>query len=160
MLVQTKCVSVPLWIRHAIFITTGSLEFTLAVPLRISLFVYCNVKLYSAVSASIHPNSWCFFPYQEYLHVPIRCKNKHRGLLYSAPLLYADSISAWFNQGFSHVFVVYSKPIEIVWCYHLSFYLSHYPIRVMNPVIIAISKWKYLLLLKLKWHLNQLIQPH
>ena len=26
----------------------------------------------------------------------------------------------------------------------LSIYLSHYPIRVMNPSIGAISKWKYL----------------
>ena len=33
------------------------------------------------------------------------------------------------------MFVVYSEPIEIV-----SFYLSHYPIRVMNPSIGAISK--------------------
>ena len=31
-----------------------------------------------------------------------------------------------------------------------SFYLSHYPIRDMNPWISAISKWKYLLLLKLQ----------
>ena len=29
----------------------------------------------------------------------------------------------------SHVFGVYSEPIEIAWQYHLSFYLSHYPIR-------------------------------
>ena len=34
-----------------------------------------------------------------------------------------------------HVFVVYSKPIEIVWQYHLSVYLSYYPIRDMNPSI-------------------------
>ena len=35
---------------------------------------------------------------------------------------------------------------------NLSFYLSHYPIRVMNPSIGTISKWKYLLLMKLWWH--------
>ena len=59
------------------------------------------------------------------------------------------------QSGFSHVFVVYSEPIEIVWRWHLSFYLWHlsfylsdYPIRVMN---LSIIKWKYLLLLKLKW---------
>ena len=52
------------------------------------------------------------------------------------------------QSGFSHVFVVYSEPIEIVGRKRLSFYLSHYPIGVMNPYIIAISKWKYLLLLK------------
>ena len=51
--------------------------------------------------------------------------------------------------GFSHVFGVYSEPIEIVWRWHLSFYLSHYPIRDMNPLIGANSKWKYLLVLKL-----------
>ena len=45
------------------------------------------------------------------------------------------------------MFVVYSEPIEIVWRQHLSFNLSHYPIRVMNPSIGAIGKWKYLLLL-------------
>ena len=50
------------------------------------------------------------------------------------------------QSGFcSHVFVVYSEPIS-----HPSFYLSHYPIRVMNPSIGALSKWKYLLLLKLQ----------
>ena len=49
-----------------------------------------------------------------------------------------------------NVFVAYSEPIEIVWWKHLSFYLSHYPIRVMNPSIGAIGKWRYLLLLKLK----------
>ncbi len=43
------------------------------------------------------------------------------------------------------MFVVYSEPIEIV---SSTFY---YPIRVMNPSIGAISKWKYLLLLKLWW---------
>ena len=43
----------------------------------------------------------------------------------------------------------HSEPIAIVWRYHLSFYLSHYPIRVMNSSIDAINKWKYLLLLKL-----------
>ena len=32
---------------------------------------------------------------------------------------------------------------------YLSFYLSHYPIRVMNSSIGANCKWKYLLLLKL-----------
>ena len=47
------------------------------------------------------------------------------------------------------MFVVYSEPIEIAWLEHLSFYLSHYPIRDMNPLIDAITKWKYLLLLKL-----------
>ena len=46
-------------------------------------------------------------------------------------------------------FDVYSVPIEIVW--RLAFYLYHYPIRVMNPSIGAISKWKYLLLLKRWW---------
>ena len=54
------------------------------------------------------------------------------------------------QSGFSHVSVVYSEPIEIEWRKDLSFYLSHYPIRVMNPSIGAISKWKYLLLMKLK----------
>ena len=33
------------------------------------------------------------------------------------------------QSGMSHVFVVYSEPIEIAWQYHLSFYLSYYPIR-------------------------------
>ena len=42
---------------------------------------------------------------------------------------------------FSHVFVVYSEPIEILWREHLSFYLYHYPIRDMNPSIGAISRW-------------------
>ena len=37
---------------------------------------------------------------------------------------------------------------NIVWRKHLSFYLFHYPIRVMNLYIGAISKWKYILLLK------------
>ena len=55
------------------------------------------------------------------------------------------------QSGFSHVSVVYSEPIEIEWRKDLSFYLSHYPIRVMNPSIGAISKWTYLLLMKLKW---------
>ena len=64
-------------------------------------------------------------------------------------LLYAESIEPLIQSGFSHVFGVYSEPIETVWRLHLSFYLSHYPIRVMNPLIGAISKWKYLLLLKL-----------
>ena len=36
-------------------------------------------------------------------------------------------------------FVVYSEPIEIVWRYHLSLYLSHYPIRDVNPSISAIN---------------------
>ena len=58
------------------------------------------------------------------------------------------------QSGFSHVFVVYSEPIEIVWRKHLSFYLSHHPIRVMNPLIGAISKWEYVLLLKLWWKVN------
>ena len=40
------------------------------------------------------------------------------------------------------MFDVYSEPIEIVWRLHLSFYLSYYPIRVKNPSIGAISKWK------------------
>ena len=30
---------------------------------------------------------------------------------------------------FSHVFGVHSEPIEIAWQHHLSFYLSHHPIR-------------------------------
>ena len=37
---------------------------------------------------------------------------------------------------------------EIVRRKHISLYLSYYPIRDMNPSIGAISKWKYLLLLK------------
>ena len=44
-----------------------------------------------------------------------------------------------------------------------SFYLSHYPIRDMNPWISAISKWKYLLLLKLQCYssmLNRTFQSH
>ena len=40
-----------------------------------------------------------------------------------------------FQSGFSHVFDVYSEPIEIVWQYHL----SHYPIRDMNPYIGAVT---------------------
>ena len=43
--------------------------------------------------------------------------------------------SLLIQLGFSHLFVVYSEPIEIVWRSHLSFYLSHYPIRVMNPSV-------------------------
>ena len=31
---------------------------------------------------------------------------------------------------------------------HPCFYLSYYPIKIMNPSLGAISKWKYLLLLK------------
>ena len=45
------------------------------------------------------------------------------------------------QSGFSHVFVVYSKPIEIV---SISFQLSHYPIREMNPLIGANSSMKLL----------------
>ena len=33
------------------------------------------------------------------------------------------------QSGFSHVFGVYSKPIEIAWQYPLSIYLSHHPMR-------------------------------
>ena len=43
------------------------------------------------------------------------------------------------QSGFSHVSVTYSEPIDIVWRQHLSFYLSHYPIRDMNPLIGAIT---------------------
>ena len=57
------------------------------------------------------------------------------------------------------MFGVYSKPIEIVWWEHLSFYLSHYPIRVMNPSIGASGKWKYLLLPKL-WCVKLLSDPY
>ena len=38
------------------------------------------------------------------------------------------------------MFVVYSEPIEIAWRQHLSFYLSHYPIRDVNPSISAINR--------------------
>ena len=55
-------------------------------------------------------------------------------------------LASLIQSGFSHVFVVYSEPIDIVWQYYLSIYLI---IKVMNPSIGAISKWKYLLLLKL-----------
>ena len=37
------------------------------------------------------------------------------------------------------MFVTYSEPIENVWRSPLSFYLSHYPIRIMNPPIGAIT---------------------
>ena len=47
------------------------------------------------------------------------------------------------QSGFSHVFGVYSEPIEIARRLHLSFYLSQYPIRDKSLYRRYNSKWKY-----------------
>ena len=66
-------------------------------------------------------------------------------------LLYAESISAWSNQG--SVMCLLSI-LDQKKKYGGNIYLSIYLIIqlwAMNPPIGAVSKWKYLLLLKLWW---------
>ena len=58
-------------------------------------------------------------------------QNSNKKFIYKTDLYICiiHSCMRLIQSGFSHVFGVYSEPIEIVWRLHLYFYISLYPIR-------------------------------